>query len=126
MRELVGEYESDNLVTYRCDGCAKCVMCMKSPRLTFISLQESLEQSFRNVLLCIIKKQVIAALPFVKDPVDFLTKKHGDDKNKGIYLSQCKKGNLKKEGMKKAHNELAENGFMTKLQDLPRETQNMI
>ena len=34
MRELVGQDESDNLVTYRCDSCAKCLTCMKSPRLT--------------------------------------------------------------------------------------------
>ena len=132
MRELVGENESDNLVTYRCEKCAKCVTCMQSPRLTSISLQESLEQSYieKSITMDYVNKQVIATLPFIKDPVEFLSKKHGTNSNyrqaKRIYLSQCRKGDLEKEGMKKAHKELVDKGFMIKLQDLPSKAQDLI
>ena len=132
MRELVGEDDSDNPVSYRCDSCAKCITCMKSPRLASISLQESLEQSYieNSITLDYHSKKVIATLPFIKDPVEFLSKKHGSDSNyrqaKRIYLSQCKKPRIEREGMMKAHKELVEKGFMVKLQDLPSETQNMI
>ena len=105
---------------------------MKSPRLTSISLQESLEQSYieNSITLDYHSKKVVAFLPFIKDPVEFLSKKHGSDSNyrqaKRIYLAQCKKPSIEREGMKKAHKELVEKGFMIKMQDLPSETQNMI
>ena len=73
---------------------------MKSPRLTSISLQESLEQSYiENVItLDFHSKKVVATLPFIKDPVEFLSKKHGSDSNyrqaKRIYLAQCKKPSI--------------------------------
>ena len=91
MRELVGEDDSDNPVSYRCDSCAKCITCMKSPRLASISLDYH-------------SKKVIATLPFIKDPVEVLSKKHGSDSNyrqaKRTYLSQCKKPSVERTGIK--------------------------
>ena len=132
MRELVGEDQNENLVTYKCNECAKCITCKKSPRLTAISLQESLEQSYieKSVSIDYESKKVVVTLPFIKNPIDYLTKKHGSDSNyrqaKRIYVSQCKKSDIEREGMRKTHQELVDKGFMVKLQNLPVESQNLI
>ena len=52
-------------------------------------------------------KKVVVTLQFAKNPIDFLTKKHGSDSNykqdkpKSIYISQCKKSDNEKVGMRK-------------------------
>ena len=132
MRELINEDNTDQLVTYRCSSCAECITCKQTPRITAISLQEAAEQDLieRSITVDQVNKKVYASLPFMKNPSEFLSKKHGGKSNlrqaKSIYFSQCKKPEDEKTGMRIAHQELVEKGFMIKIQELPRETQDMI
>ena len=132
MRELMNLDSPDDIVSYRCKDCAQCITCKRSPRLTAISIQESLEQSYieNSVKIDLHKGKVIANLPFMRDPVEFLTKKHGGNNNyrqaKNVYISQCKKSPMEKAGMIKAHRELIDKGFMIRLKDLKPEIQQAI
>ena len=132
MRELINEDNNDQLVTYRCSKCAECITCKRSPRLTAISLQEAAEQDLieKSIKIDFDNKKVIATLPFTKDPVQFLSTKHKGKSNmrqaKSIYFSQCRKPDVDKQGMIKAHKELVDRGFMIKLTELPSEVQGKI
>ena len=132
MRELMNLDNPDDIVSYRCKDCAKCITCKRSPRLTAISIQESLEQSYieNSIKIDLTKGKVIANLPFMRDPVEFMSKKHAGNNNyrqaRNVYLSQCKKSTIEKEGMIKAHKELVDKGFMIKLTDLKPQTQQAI
>ena len=132
MRELVNEDNSDQLVTYRCSVCAECTTCKRSPRTTAISLQEAREQDLIEASITIDQenKKVYASLPFLRNPNEFLSEKHKGKNNlrqaKSIYFSQCRKPEDEKEGMRIAHKELVDKGFMIKIQELPEEIQDMI
>ena len=131
MRELINDDNpASEMITYRCDEYAKCVK--RSPRLNAISLQEAVEQDLieRSVKIDLENRKVIAKLPFVKNPVDYLSSKHNSSSNlrqaRSIYFTQCKKPDTEKVGIRKAHAELIEKSFMIKLDDLPSKTQDMI
>ena len=133
MRELINDDNpASEMITYRCDECAKCVTCKRSPRLNAISLQEAVEQDLieRSVKIDLENRKVTAKLPFVKNPVEYLSSKHNSNSNlrqaRSIYFTQCKKQDMEKEGIRKAHAELIEKGFMIKLEDLPSKTLDMI
>ena len=133
MRELINDDNpASEMITYRCDECAKCITCRRSPRLNAISLQEAVEQDLieRSVTIDTKNRKVIAKLPFVKDPVEYLSEKHNSNSNirqaKSIYFTQCKKPEIEKEGIRKAQAELVERGFMIKLDKLPGNIQDMI
>ena len=132
IRELIDQDDVDQLVTYRCNTCVKCLECKKSPRLTTISLQESREQELieKSVRISLEDAKVIVDFPFLKNPTEFLTKKHGSSSNykqaKRIYLSQCKKNEMDKIGTRMAHKELVERGFMVKLSELSDDSQKLI
>ena len=66
----------DDIVSYRCKDCSQCITCKRSPRLTAISIQEALEQSYieSSVKIDFKEKKVVVNLPFMKDPIDFLSK----------------------------------------------------
>ena len=123
MRELLN-LDNENLVTYRCQDCSQCIKCKKSPRLQAISLVEAREQDAieASVNLDLEKKKVTVKLPFMFNPVPSLKKKHGANSNykqaNHIYRAQCKKPDKMKEGMRKAHQELVEKGFMIKLETM--------
>jgi len=129
MRELMNLDNPDDIVSYRCKDCSQCITCKRSPRLTAISIQEALEQSYieSSVKIDFKEKKVVVNLPFMKDPIDFLSKKHGGKSNyrqaKRIYISQCRKSPAEKTGMIKAHQELVEKDFMRRLQDCSPEVQ---
>jgi hypothetical protein len=69
-------------------------------------------------------------LPFIRDPVEYLTNKHGAPDNKrqalSVYRSQCMKSDAVKEQLRKTHKELVDQGFMEKLTDLTPEKQTLI
>ena len=132
IRELVDQDDVDQLVTYRCNSCLKCQECKKSPRLTTISIQEAREQELieKSVKIDIENSKVTVDFPFLKNPTEFLTKKHGADSNyyqaKRVYISQCKKSEMDKIGTRMAHKELVERGFMVKLSSLSDDCQKFI
>ena len=63
MRELINDDNPANeMITYRCDECAKCITCKRSPRLNAISLQEAVEQDLieRSIAIDMENRKVIA------------------------------------------------------------------
>ena len=77
-------------------------------------LQEAREQVIieQSIKICEESNTVIAKYPFLKDPVEFLTKRHNGQDNKKqalkVYQGQCRKSEEQKEGMRKVHRDLAE------------------
>ena len=64
----------------------------------------------RSVILDKINKKVVVSLPWTKDPVEFLSRKHGGADNYAqavkVYKSQCRKPDHMKEQMRKSHADL--------------------
>ena len=68
-------------------------------------------------------------LPFMKDPVKFLVVKHCSDSYYGalrVYGCQCRKDSRLLEGIRKAHKELVDSGFMVPMESLDPETVKFI
>lgn len=132
LRELVDADDVGELVSYRCPTCTKCQECRTSDKTKAMSLQESREQTIieKSVELDLENQLVRVDLPFLKDPVKFMVEKHHGRDNYGqalkVYLSQCKKSDTVKAGMRLVHAELVEKGFMCKLEDLPLDKQQII
>ena len=97
-----------------------------------VTLQESVEQAIieKSVTIDREKEKVFVDLPFVKDPIPFLTQKHNGPDNyrsaKQVYNQQCRKPELHKQEMRKAHQELVNKGFMVRLSDLEPDQQAKI
>jgi hypothetical protein len=74
--------------------------------------------------------RVVVTLPFVKDPVQYLTSKHnGPDNLKqalSVYKSQCMKSPEVKEQLRKTHQDLVDQGFMHNIADMDPEKQALI
>ena len=119
-------------IAYRCHRCSKCQECKNSSKSRSLTLQEAQEQEVieNSVNIDEVNRKVVVDLPFMKEPVEFLTQKHGGPDNYSqalkVYISQCKKNDKVKEGMRKVHEELTQKGFMVRLKDLPSETQAII
>ena len=75
-------------------------------------------------------QRVWVDLPFIKEPAEFLSKKHGGNDNKRqalrVYQAQCSKQEDIKEQVRKAHQELVDKGYMQELSTLPRATRDLI
>ena len=109
----------------RCDDCARCKQCSLSNRGKMMSLQEKIEQEAINksVHVDLSKKKVYVDLPFIKPPVEALTKKHNgqtDNYNQAckVLKTQCRKPQMAKEAIIKVFAELVKKGFLKKLTDL--------
>ena len=132
LRELVDADDVGELVSYRCPSCAKCLECKSSDKTKCLTLQESVEQKIieQSVEVDILNKLVKVDLPFLKEPVAFMTEKHRSQDNYHqalrVYHSQCKKRETVKVGMRLVHSELVEKDFMCKLKDLSCEKQQII
>ena len=132
IRELVDQDDIDQLVTYRCENCAKCEECQKSPRITAQSLQDAREQEMieKSVRIDFKEEKVFVNFPFLKNPNEFLSSRHNSNSNyhqaKRIYLTQCKKNDIDKEGTRLTHKDLVDRGFMVKLEDLSTDSQKLI
>ena len=78
-----------------------------------------------SVKLDLENKRVTVELPFMKDPVKYLEEKHGLDSNysqaKRVYVTQCRKPDHIKNGVRKAHAELLKKDFMRKLANLDQD-----
>ena len=133
VREMLNlDGEDDAIATYRCKECAKCETCKLSPKRNAISMQETREQEMieQSVRVDLDNKRVFATYPFLKDPVLFLTSKHNHTDNYKqalkVYITQCRKEDKVREGMREVHKDLVSKGFMCKLTDLGEEVQDFI
>ena len=132
IRNLINEDDTTDLVSYRCEECMKCETCKRSLQLIAISVQEAREQQYieSSVKIDLGAKRVVVTFPFLRNPIKFLSEKHKGNSNykqaRTVYLSQCKKPDRDKGGMKLAHDDLVERGFMVKLSDLPENYQKLI
>ena len=76
------------------------------------------------------QKRVTVQLPFMRDPVKFLVEKHHSNSNYEqalrVYGSQCRKNPQILEGIRKAHKELVDHGFMVPMESLDPETVELI
>jgi hypothetical protein len=103
-----------------------------SARLKTKSLQESFEQEVieKSVTLDTDNDRVLVTLPFIRDPVEYLTKKHGGPDNKrqalSVYKSQCMKSPVVKDQLRKTHQDLVDQGFMVPFSELDPDKQSLI
>jgi competence transcription factor ComK len=132
LKGLQDELDIPEIVDFRCDSCANCPTCKLSARAKTKSLQESFEQQVieKSVHVNLQDAKVWVDLPFIKEPVEYLTKKHGGSNNFNqgvkVYQAQCRKRDDVKDQVRKAHQELVEKGYMTQLNELPTHLQNII
>jgi Pao retrotransposon peptidase/Integrase zinc binding domain len=132
LKGLVDEMDIPDVTDFRCDVCSNCTVCRMSARLKTKSLQESFEQEVieKSVRLDSDNDQVVVTLPFIKDPVPYLTNKHGGPDNKkqalSVYRSQCMKSPEVKEQLRKTHKDLVDQGFMQNISELDPEKQSLI
>ena len=77
-----------------------------------------------------VNRRVLVDLPFIKEPAEYLSRKHGGSDNKRqalrVYNAQCNKQENVKEQVRKAHQELVDKGYMQELSTLPWQTQELI
>ena len=132
MRELIDQDDINDMVTFRCPACSKCLQCKMSRKRTAISLQEAMEQEIieKSVTLSSVLKKVVVKLAFIKDPTEFLKKKHSGNSNLQqalkVYKTQCKKPDEIKDGVRSAHEDLVTRNFMIKFDDLTLELKEKI
>jgi len=132
LKGLQDEQDIPEIREFRCEACSNCPTCKLSARAKTKSLQESFEQTVieKSVHLNLEEARVWVDLPFIKDPVEFLTKKHGGSDNYRqalrVYHAQCKKREDVKDQVRTAHSELVEKGYMVPLDSLSEEQQQSI
>ena len=132
LRELTEEKDLDDFPQYRCAKCTDCQDCKASSKMRSLTIREAAEQQLieGSVEHCLDSKKMLVSLPFTKDPVQFLTEKHGGKDNYRqalkVYVSQCKKSEQVKIGMRKVHSELIQRGFMERLDDLSADRKEVI
>jgi hypothetical protein len=97
LKGLIDEDDITEVKETKCDSCANCPSCRLSARAKTRSLQEAYEQEVieKSVTIDFDAKKVMVDLPFVRPPVEFLSKRHGRSDNYGqamrIYKAQCRK-----------------------------------
>ena len=95
LKGLQDELDIPEVVEFKCSDCVNCPTCKLSARAKTKSLQESFEQEAieKSVHVNIENQCVWVDLPFVKEPVEFLSRKHGASDNKRqalrVYQAQC-------------------------------------
>ena len=74
--------------------------------------------------------KVTVELPFIRSPVEFLTNQHGGSSNyyqaHRIYKAQCRKPEEVKALIRDTHADLVTKGFMSRLEDLSLDQQQLI
>ena len=132
LKGLLDEDDIPVIKDTRCYKCANCPTCKLSGRAKTQSLQESFEQEVivKSVTVDLERCMVRVELPFIKPPVEFLTKHHKNSDNsyqaRTIYKSQCRKPEEVKTQIRAAHQTLVDKGFMLPLSSLPDEIQKRV
>jgi len=127
------EQDEKPIVSYRCPQCSDCDECRKSPSLKATSLRERTEQKLieESVRISYGDERIYVKLPFLQDPVKFFTKHFmGRSSNMHqasmVYLQQCKKPEVVKDGVRKEFDKLLELGFVVSLDSLPTRVQEKV
>ena len=132
LKGILDQNDIDDSVTYRCADCAKCIKCKESSKNKAISLNEAIEQEFidKSVHIDLEKSQVLVDMPFLKEPTEFLSKRHNSNSNfvqaRSVYRKQCQKPQIVKEGVRMAQQSMVDKGFMARLDSLPDDVQGLI
>ena len=132
LKGLQEELDIPEVVEFKSSSCVNCPTCKLSARAKTKSLQECFEQEVieKSVYVDVVNRRVLVDLPFIKEPAEYLSKKHGGSDNKRkalrVYNAQCNKQENVKEQVRQAHQELMDKGYMQELSMLPRQTQELI
>ena len=132
LKGLLDEDDIPVIKDARCEKCANCPTCKLSSRAKTQSLQEAFEQEVieNSVTVDLESRKVHVEMPFIKQPPEFLTKRHKGSDNlyqaRTIYKFQCRKLDEVKVQIHAAHQELMDKGFMIPLLSLPHEIQKRI
>ena len=88
LKPLQDEDDIPHLINTRCDACLNCPNCKASARDKTKSVQEAFEQEVleKTVRVDLEQNKVWVNLPFIQDPVAFLTEKHKGNSN--FYQAQ--------------------------------------
>jgi hypothetical protein len=78
------EIDIPDIQDTHCETCANCPTCRLLAWEKTRSQQEEFEQDVikKSVSIDLTDKKVSVNLPFIKDPTEFLTKKHGGNNNR--------------------------------------------
>ena len=132
-KEYVDIEDLEHSINTRCEDCLQCKKCSSSNKSRMISLQEQMEQDAikKSVTVDLEKKEVRVDLPFTKNPVEYMKKRHHGEKSnlkqaQKVYQSQCKKPKIIRDAITETHQGLVDQGFMVKRKDLPNDIKNMI
>jgi hypothetical protein len=132
LKGLVDQNDIPDVTDFRCDVCANCPVCKRSAQERTKSLQEEFEQSIilKSVHLDTEKDRVVVELPFIKEPVEFLSKKHSGNSNRyqalRVYKSQCRKPEEVKAKLRNTMQDLIDRGFMEKLSNMDLAKQEVV
>ena len=132
-RDYIDSDDLEHSTNTRCEDCIKCKKCSFSNKSRMISLQEQMEQEAieKSVTVDMEAQEVRVDLPFIKNPVEYMKKRHyGANSNvkqaTKVYKSQCKKPIEIRNAITIAHKELVDKGFMVKRKDLPEDLQHVL
>ena len=112
--------------------CAKCITCKISNRRQAISLQVAREQKFieKSVFIDTDNNRVVVNYTFISEPVEFLSNRHHGKSNypqaERVHITQCRKSDAVKDGMRKVHKDLVDKRFMVKLNYMEEYKQTLI
>ena len=130
MRELIDQDDIEDNVSFRCPKCSECITCRKSQKQSAVSIQNAIDQQAVRDSVSIENNKVFVDTPFTKDPDKFLTNRHKGTDNKSqamkVYRNQCRHSERLKEGMRKVHKDLVDQGFIKRLEELPKYQQEGI
>ena len=118
----------------RCESCSTCPKCSQSAKTRMVSLQERYEQEYieKSLVVDLENKRILAALPFMTEPDEYLSKKHqGLNSNFGqayrLFKSNCRtKDQTTKDSLIKTFQGLIDQGFMKKVIDMTPSQQKII
>ena len=116
-------------ISYRCIDCRNCKECKKASRVEEISIVEEVEQDLidKSVTVDLDNRCSSAVLPFTADPdTRLVTNKNSTLK---VYNSQVRRLSKSKNDLQDAldaERKLQDLGYVDWLQNLDRETQDMI
>ena len=83
LKGLQDELDIPEVVEFKCSSCVNCPTCKLSARAKTKSLQECFEQEVieKSVHVDEVNRRVLVDLPFIKEPAEYLSRKHGGSDN---------------------------------------------
>ena len=124
---FLGAEQVGSLAEYRCVSCRNCAQCRKGENLEKVSLAEELEQHLieNSVVFHPEKKQVIATLPFIKDPATHLNEnRHIAEAILRSQLKHTSKSEEMRLDVLGAFDKLYSNQHVVELSSLPADVKN--